>query len=505
MKVIPRHQSSAGQRFRREAEAAARLQHPNIVAPFTFGDSDAAIYYSMPYVAGPSLREVIQWARESRRPVGGVWSQILGGRDESSTETTRGLDDLGPRESAVRLLAARFAGLAETLHRAHAAGIVHRDVKPANILVHPDGQLLLTDFGLALVTDSSRITSPGEVLGTLHFMSPEQLLSNLLKIDSRTERLLARGDAVRDARWAADRSKTATSPTSSATSRARCRKSRRDSSVGCRKTSTRSCCTRSRRTPMTATRRATRSRRTCAGSSTMSRSARSRCGCRRARALFLRRRRQAIRFGVVAVAVVLLGVAILSFRSQRERSARNAAAHELCNDAAGQLDQARRDLAWSQRQFDRGERDQALERTRAGLAALERCAELVRRAQVESTAAAGLSERVVRFQVEVELERSVAEALLGDLESARKHFDEAVRIAAGDAELDALTARGRRPLLARVHGLRGAAVGDPRAHAGRCRALRVGRSEGTRRTRGRLRRSSSCPIAYTCRPKVNGR
>jgi eukaryotic-like serine/threonine-protein kinase len=125
------------ERFRREAESAAGLQHPNVVAVFDRGEVDGTYYIAMEYVEGRSMKELIDAG-------------------------------LSPEE-AVRLVrqvleAARFA---------HRKGIVHRDFKPQNVIVNSEGVAKVTDFGIARA-GVSEITQTGSVMGTAHYLSPEQ-------------------------------------------------------------------------------------------------------------------------------------------------------------------------------------------------------------------------------------------------------------------------------------------------------------------------------------------
>ncbi|MEA2459522.1 MAG: eukaryotic-like serine/threonine-protein kinase [Thermoleophilaceae bacterium] len=124
------------ERFRREARTAARLSHPNLVRIFDFASDDDRPFLVMEYVDGTTLAGVI--ARHGA------------------------LD--GP-ELASSLLSA--------LQHIHAAGVVHRDVKPANILIGSDGRARLTDFGIAHPEDATHLTATGMVLGTLKYMAPE--------------------------------------------------------------------------------------------------------------------------------------------------------------------------------------------------------------------------------------------------------------------------------------------------------------------------------------------
>jgi serine/threonine protein kinase len=124
------------ERFVREARAAARLSHPNVVAVFDVGDDGGLPYFVMECVDGGTL--------EGRGP-------------------------LAPDE-AVALVAQAARGLAH----AHELGLVHRDVKPGNLLVRADGTVKVADFGIARATDDSRLTQAGTILGTAAYLAPEQ-------------------------------------------------------------------------------------------------------------------------------------------------------------------------------------------------------------------------------------------------------------------------------------------------------------------------------------------
>jgi serine/threonine-protein kinase len=125
------------ERFRREAEAAAGLQHPNVVAVFDRGEVDGTYYIAMQYLEGRSLKELID-AGLSPEQAAGLIRQVLEG--------------------------ARFA---------HRHGIVHRDLKPQNVIVDGEGKATVTDFGIARA-GVSEITQAGSVMGTPHYLSPEQ-------------------------------------------------------------------------------------------------------------------------------------------------------------------------------------------------------------------------------------------------------------------------------------------------------------------------------------------
>ena len=140
-------------RFRLEAEAAASLEHPGIVPIHEVGERDGSCYFSMKFVEGGQLDEV---ARREPMPI--------------------------------RRAAELIAKVARTVHYAHEHGILHRDIKPGNILLDAKGEPHLTDFGLArLVESESTVTRTLEVLGTPSYMAPEQAVGNNAAIGSVTD------------------------------------------------------------------------------------------------------------------------------------------------------------------------------------------------------------------------------------------------------------------------------------------------------------------------------
>src|SRR5437879_4137507 len=144
-------------RFKAEAEAAASLTHPNIVPIHEIGEHQGQHYFSMGLIEGPNLREAL---RQIRKP---------------KTENRNKIEPphvgcYKPREAAQLLTT-----VARAVHYAHQRGILHRDVKPSNILLDANGTPHLTDFGLAkLVQNESTLTHTNAVLGTPAYMSPEQ-------------------------------------------------------------------------------------------------------------------------------------------------------------------------------------------------------------------------------------------------------------------------------------------------------------------------------------------
>src|SRR3954452_14013726 len=127
-------------RFRREARVAARVSHPNLVRMFDYSSEAERPYIVMEHIGGGTLAERI------RAGAG---------------------DEIDPQRLARQLLGA--------LEAIHAAGVVHRDVKPSNVLLDAEGNAHLTDFGIAQPEDATQLTATGEVIGTLKYMAPEVL------------------------------------------------------------------------------------------------------------------------------------------------------------------------------------------------------------------------------------------------------------------------------------------------------------------------------------------
>src|SRR5262245_51459819 len=140
-------------RFRREAEAAASLQHPRIVPIYEVAEREGSCYFSMQFVEGGQLDEVVK-----REPM------------------------------SIRRAVELIAKVARTVHYAHEHGILHRDIKPGNILLDQNGEPHLTDFGLARLAETdSTITGTREVLGTPSYMAPEQAAGEHTKISKATD------------------------------------------------------------------------------------------------------------------------------------------------------------------------------------------------------------------------------------------------------------------------------------------------------------------------------
>lgn len=144
MKVMPpdlASQSNVRARFLEEAKALAKLDHPNIVHLYNYGTDNGALVLAMQYVPG------ITWARLIGERKKLPWARVV--------------------QIALDTLAA--------LHYAHERGIVHRDIKPSNVLIREDGRATVMDFGIAKMTTSARLTGTGQTMGTVRYMSPEQV------------------------------------------------------------------------------------------------------------------------------------------------------------------------------------------------------------------------------------------------------------------------------------------------------------------------------------------
>jgi hypothetical protein len=158
LKILPTQISTLpgfAERFAREAQALARLSHPNIVTVIDLGQSGSLYYFLMEYVDGINLRQLLQ-----SRPM-----------------TPRDVLELVPQ-------------LCEALEYAHGEGIVHRDIKPENILLDGKGRVRIADFGISKILGPTshdvQLTQPGQVIGTMYYMAPEQL-ERPLEVDHRAD------------------------------------------------------------------------------------------------------------------------------------------------------------------------------------------------------------------------------------------------------------------------------------------------------------------------------
>ena len=210
LKLLPfsiTQDEQAVKRFHREVRATAKLEHPNIVRVYTVGEWQGQPYYVMEYVEGVSLASFLDRARDSSgcqagAPTAGPREAAASGSErETIIVAERGPDDdrrtEEPGDSAetespegkryFEEIAQVVRDAAEALDYAHRQGVIHRDVKPSNLLLNHEGQVRISDFGLALETGHATLTQTGVMVGTPQYMSPEQLLARRVKIDARTD------------------------------------------------------------------------------------------------------------------------------------------------------------------------------------------------------------------------------------------------------------------------------------------------------------------------------
>ncbi len=185
------------ERFRREARAAAKLQHPNIVPVHGTFETDGVHYYAMQYIEGQGLDQVLNDLRRLRERKGNEGHTVSTASAAHSllsgnlTLVDSGSNNPAPRPpgtlsshtlAASQLLPAAYNNgvariglqVAEALAYAHQQGVLHRDIKPSNLMLDARGTVWVTDFGLAKADDNGELTGTGDIVGTLRFMAPER-------------------------------------------------------------------------------------------------------------------------------------------------------------------------------------------------------------------------------------------------------------------------------------------------------------------------------------------
>ena len=167
------------QRFENEARAAAQLHHAHIVPVYGVGCDRGVHYYAMQFIEGRTLRQAIDELRSHSTPAS---------RSAGVINSPRSALD-SPIHAAQRIREVARLGLqaASALEVAHQCGVVHRDIKPSNLMLDRHGELWITDFGLARCQSGSSVTQSGDIVGTLHYMSPEQARGNAATADARSD------------------------------------------------------------------------------------------------------------------------------------------------------------------------------------------------------------------------------------------------------------------------------------------------------------------------------
>jgi serine/threonine protein kinase/WD40 repeat protein len=183
-------------RFKNEARAAASLNHPNIVAIYSVGCDRGVHFHAMQLVDGVSLDRIIVELQARTNDRTSADDEPLSESSPSQTPTesdqthsASNLSTLHTRDRAqfYRIVANLGAQAADALQHAHELGIVHRDIKPGNLLLNSSGKLWVTDFGLARMEGHDHLTMTGDVLGTFRYMSPEQARGDRVGVDHRTD------------------------------------------------------------------------------------------------------------------------------------------------------------------------------------------------------------------------------------------------------------------------------------------------------------------------------
>lgn len=184
-------------RFHREARAAAKLHHTNIVAIYAEGQEEQTCYYAMELIEGQTVDKII---RDLKNNPGKNPKAVLSSRyfiNDSQTDSVSAsgssysektsLSKTESSQSYFDSIARLVADVADALAYAHKNGIIHRDIKPSNLILGTDGRIKLMDFGLARNLEEPSVTVTGAFLGTPRYMSPEQVKGAKQEVDSRTD------------------------------------------------------------------------------------------------------------------------------------------------------------------------------------------------------------------------------------------------------------------------------------------------------------------------------
>ncbi len=186
------------QRFQNESLAAASLDHPGIVRIYSVGCERGVHFYAMQLIEGCTLAQMIHELKQA--PGGQSQPPTPAAANETSPAAPRGSTDrkpaCGPPHTPIRSTRDQeffsfTAGVgiqaAEALEHAHQMGVVHRDVKPSNLMLDAQGRLWVTDFGLAMTQLAAELTVSGDILGTIRYMSPEQAAGRRQVLGQQTD------------------------------------------------------------------------------------------------------------------------------------------------------------------------------------------------------------------------------------------------------------------------------------------------------------------------------
>ena len=185
------------QRFRLEARAASQLRHPNILRVHDIGFDRGTHFYAMDYVEGGTVSDMIRNLARQRKQLADASTKVSRSSSASASvakqaTTVNGsssfnVSSLSDHRQYYRFVAKLGFQVADALNFSHQHGVVHRDIKPSNLLLDTSGCVYVSDFGLARFDGQQELTKPGEFLGTLRYMSPEQGYANRVTLDGRTD------------------------------------------------------------------------------------------------------------------------------------------------------------------------------------------------------------------------------------------------------------------------------------------------------------------------------
>ncbi len=171
------------ERFHREVRAMSALRHDHVLEVYDSGEEDGRLYYTMPLLPGPTLSELVrEIVATGEKPPGARANEVLDRHDLPPSPVEGERAEL----AFARRVAAALAGVADALSRMHENGVLHRDVKPSNLMLDENTRLLVTDFGIARTSDQ-RLTRTDQSLGTPAYMSPEQIARREQPLDGRTD------------------------------------------------------------------------------------------------------------------------------------------------------------------------------------------------------------------------------------------------------------------------------------------------------------------------------
>lgn len=168
-------------RFQREAELTSKFEHPGICGVHEVGSVEGVPYIAMQFVPGVTLAEILERAK--------LEANGEAPPEDGASDTLAILRQTGSRGQQLHDLIKLLERAARALHVAHEAGLVHRDVKPGNIMVTPEGNPVLLDFGIArdLHAEGAALTRSGQIVGTPAYLAPEQIVASRGTVDRRTD------------------------------------------------------------------------------------------------------------------------------------------------------------------------------------------------------------------------------------------------------------------------------------------------------------------------------